>query len=228
MILNGHGMCSAGYSLDSIFQRFYRTATDENMKSCAKSLLFHTWTFDDALIDQFRIYLEHFANQEKIFHLFVCPKLIDEWELGNINYVRGQLRNSQAELMGWDAVCKLAEYGVIIGSHGIDHSSFSTMSVEQCYQQYEHSKNMISARTGRKVNTFAFPFGRVAPSSVTAALEARKFYKEVYLSDNSLAIGELADGVFNRRHAEYGICAGRGILVGALDILLGARRWRSS
>lgn len=219
MILNGHNRCKTG----EVFQRIFRYCSVQancvNAKRYATSISRHIWTFDDALIEQFEIYYKSFESAKICYHLFLCPKLIDEWEMGNVDYVRRQLNNQKAELMPWESIGRLASAGIVLGSHGVDHASFSKMSADEAAEQFELSREMIKSRTGCEVYSFAFPFGRVSPSSIDASLFARRWYREVYLSDNSLRIGEISDGVFNRRHAEFGECAARGILVGMLNIL---------
>jgi peptidoglycan/xylan/chitin deacetylase (PgdA/CDA1 family) len=227
MILNGHVACTNNELFLRLFRKMCVSANDENNQAYARSLANHVWTFDDGLTDQLKIFLEYFQPEQLVFQFFVCPKLIDEWEAGNIEYVRRQLGNPKAELLSWDAIGRLVESGNIIGSHGIDHTSFSSMSAEQSVEQLEQSRDMIKQRTGHVPTSFAFPFGAVSPSSLAASLLARKSYREVYLSDNSIAIGEIADGVFNRRHGEFGVCAARGMLIGALNILFGIYKWRS-
>lgn len=228
MILNGHVACRRNQLFRRMFGKMSVTASSVNNRAHARSLTTHVWTFDDALTDQFaEIFQEYFEPAGLVFQFFVCPKLVDEWELGNFEYVRRQLNNPAAELLNWDQIGRLAESGNILGSHGIDHTPFSGIGSEQAAHQLELSKEMIKIRTGKEPRSFAFPLGFVTPSSIEASLHARKWYDEVYLSDNSLAIGELKDGVFNRRHGEFGMCATRGLLVGALNIVFGLRKWRS-
>lgn len=228
MILNGHIACGRNAAFRYLFRQLSVSATRDNNKAYAKSLTRHVWTFDDALTDQFdKIYMEYFRPEGLVFQFFVCPKLVDEWEIGNFEYVRSQLSNPKAELLGWEQIGRLAETGNLLGSHGVDHTPFSGLSTEAAAEQLERSREMIHARTGRLPTSFAFPLGYVKPSSVEASVLARKWYDEVHLSDNSIPIGEVADGVFNRRHGEFGICASRGLLAGALNIVFGIRKWRS-
>jgi peptidoglycan/xylan/chitin deacetylase (PgdA/CDA1 family) len=227
MILNGHVGCTNNLPFLWFFRKMCESANHKNNQVYSRSLARHVWTFDDGLTDQLELFLKYFQAEGLVFQFFVCPKLVDEWEVGNIEYVRRQLNNPRAELLSWDEIGRLAESGNIIGSHGVDHTSFSSMSIEQSVEQLERSMDLIKQRTGYVPTSFAFPYGAVSPSSLAASLMARKWYREVYLSDNSIAIGEIANGVFNRRHSEFGVCAARGILIGALNILFGINKWRS-
>jgi peptidoglycan/xylan/chitin deacetylase (PgdA/CDA1 family) len=228
MILNGHVVCWSNWAIREILLNMTVSASRENKEKYSQSLMKHVWTFDDALTDQLLdIYLESFQSRLLNFHFFICPKLIDEWSIGNKDYVRAQLRNPDAELLSWDEIGSLVEYGNLIGSHGVDHTSFVDMSEDQFEYQMEYSRELIKSRTGRLTTTFAFPFGHVGSKSIEVSLKARKYYSEVYLSDNSLKVGQLADNVFNRRHAEFGVCALRGIFIGSLNILFGIKKWRS-
>lgn len=228
MIMNGHQACSRTNRFRRLFRATTVSATAANNRACANSLMRHTWTFDDGLSSVSEIFSVDFAPSQLVFQLFVCPELTDAWEHGRVAYVRQRLQNQSAELLTWDEIGRLVEGGIIIGSHGLDHSSFSGMEEAWQVEQFERSREMIRVRTGQSPTSFAFPFGRVAPSSVEAAVFAKKWYGAVYLSDNSLPIGELAGGVFNRRHGEFGACAYRGMFIGALNIMFGIRPWRSS
>jgi peptidoglycan/xylan/chitin deacetylase (PgdA/CDA1 family) len=228
MILNGHISCTTNQLFRFVFRQLSHSVGSSQNRKYARSLTKHVWTFDDALTDQLGpIYLDYFEKEKVTFQFFVCPKLVDEWEMGNIEYVRQQLQNPNAEMLSWEDIGRLVEAGNIIGSHGVDHTSFSGLSIDEAVEQFESSKEMISARTGKVADSFAFPFGYVKPSSIDAALLAREHFSEVYLSDNAMTIGELGDGVFHRRHAEFGLCAARGIVVGALNVVLGIKKWRS-
>lgn len=228
MILNGHIACKRNAVFRYFFRKLTVAASGTNSKAYAKSLTRHVWTFDDALTDQFdKIYLEYFRPEGLVFQFFVCPRLVDEWEAGNFDYVRRQLSNPDANLLGWEQIGRLAEAGNLLGSHGVDHTPFTGLTAEQAAEQLEQSREMIKARTGRTPTSFAFPLGYVKPSSIEASIHARKWYDEVHLSDNSIPIGQVADGVFNRRHGEFGMCASRGLVAGALNIALGIRKWRS-
>ena len=222
MIFNGHNTCIKNKTFRFIFNNFYISAGQANNQKYARSLYKHIWTFDDGHIDQLKqIYYDYFKPEGLVFQFFICPKLIDEWEIGNSEYVRSQLRDPNAELLSWDQIGNLIDAGNIIGSHGIDHESFSGMSCNMMSEQLESSKEMIKKRTGITPNTFAFPYGYVSPSSIEASRAARKEYLEVHLSDNNLPIGEIENGIFNRRHSEFGICVIKGLFIGALDVILG-------
>lgn len=228
MILNGHIACKRSRLFEYIFGKITSTASSVNNFNYSESLLQHTWTFDDALTDQLEIIYENYFKPRKLlFHFFVCPKLIDQWELGNKDYVRYQLKNHNAEMLSWDDISKLVECGNIVGSHGVDHRSFINISRNEFIDQLEYSRELIEQRTGYRASSFAFPYGHVGKSSLRASIFAKEYYDEVYLSDNSLPIGQLADGIYNRRHAEFGLCAFRGILIGAINVAFGIKKWRS-
>jgi len=223
MLLNGHIACRAGFEFRKFFNATSVSAGEGQSKFFSRSLTRHIWTFDDALKDITSIYSKYFKDEGKVFQFFVCPDLVNNWEQGNIEYVRNKLGNKDAIMLSWDEINKLIEEGNIIGSHGIDHASFSTMNETQMVDQLERSREMIRDKTGCYPNSFAFPYGKVS-NKIDVTKLARNSYSEVYFSDNSSMIGEISEGVFNRRHCEFGSCAYRGLLIGYLNVVLGIRK----
>ncbi len=53
----------------------------------------------------------------------------------------------------------------VIGSHGMEHKIFRYMNTEAALYQYQESKQQLEQLTGRKVECFAFPYGRVVEVS---------------------------------------------------------------
>lgn len=226
MLLNGHIACKIGFEYRRFFNATCVSPGIGQSTAYARSLTSHIWTFDDALEDISNIYFNYFKSEGKVFHFFVCPHLVDNWECGKYDYVRSKLGNKNANMLNWSKIQQLQEAGNIIGSHGLDHESFSNMSENQMIDQLEQSKELIFKRTGFNSDSFAFPYGKVSNSKLNGIKIARNSYNEVYLSDNSQKIGELSDGVYNRRHCEFGSCSYRGLLIGYLNVIFGLKKWQ--
>jgi peptidoglycan/xylan/chitin deacetylase (PgdA/CDA1 family) len=60
---------------------------------------------------------------------------------------------------GWDALARLAEAGVEIGSHAFDHRSLGRMGAAEARDQAERSRAVIADRLGVAPRSFAYPFG---------------------------------------------------------------------
>ncbi len=63
-------------------------------------------------------------------------------------------------MMSWSQVCALAEQGMQIGAHTVDHPILATLSDEQVGAQIAGSKAELERQLGQSVTLFAYPNGR--------------------------------------------------------------------
>ncbi len=61
--------------------------------------------------------------------------------------------------MTWDQLAKLADGGIATGAHGYSHESLGRMSVDAAHEQGVRARELLEARLGRPVCSFAYPFG---------------------------------------------------------------------
>ena len=217
MNFNAHKETRSSPSLKTFIRYFVRNATFENEAKYARSAFVHTWSFDDAHYDLLKISDEYFNPLGITFRFFVCPQLIDEYSAGNIEYVRMSLQDRDAKLLDWTDIKYLISCGHKLGSHGLDHKHFSSLTKDQIKRQFTHSHQLLHQRTGVKVDTFAFPFGRVDVNNTFIFTEGFKTYRKLYLSDNRIMLND-SGGLVNRRHAEIGPEFLKGLLAGNMNI----------
>lgn len=72
-------------------------------------------------------------------------------------------------ILSADEVRALAHAGWEIGAHTVTHADLSVLDYAQCRDEIERSCADLSEITGRRVETFAYPFGRYSPVAVQAA-----------------------------------------------------------
>ena len=72
-------------------------------------------------------------------------------------------------ILSADEVRALAHAGWEIGAHTVTHADLSVLDYAQCRDEIERSCADLSEMTGRRVETFAYPFGRYSPVAVQAA-----------------------------------------------------------
>ena len=226
MILNGHKLSRrfgpVSHLVSSVFSRTYEEAIEDFI---ANSLSVHFWTFDDCHLDLMRIHSELFEPRKIGFKFFVSPKLIDAWSNGEILFVRSQLRDSTAKLLGWDQVNFLLDKGHLLGLHGYDHSDFLLLSDSEIVDQHESSIQLLKDRTGISTDSFALPFGRVSSASACQVSRlmtlTKSYFRKIYLSDNHFSPGASHDGlIVNRRHAELGVSLPASVAKGALQCIV--------
>lgn len=221
MNFNAHKFTKSSSIANKIINRFSLDATFINEDNSAKSFLQHTWSFDDGHVDLLKLADEFFNPVGVKFRFFICPSLIDLWEKGKIECVRGALIDPNAKLLSWKDINYLISCGHILGSHGLDHKNFSMLSTAEAIVQFQRSQELLNERTDQWVDTFAFPFGRVDKDVKIVAELGLKYYKRLYFSDNREPI--FSNGTFiNRRHAEVGPELIRGMCAGGVSMIRGS------
>lgn len=63
-------------------------------------------------------------------------------------------------LMTWDEVRQLDRMGFEIGAHTVTHADLGIVSLEEARREVRFAKQHIESELGKKVVSFAFPFGR--------------------------------------------------------------------
>ena len=84
------------------------------------------------------------------FIVFVTPKLIDAIDPSSKHPM---ITMAHLQEMAKDSLC-------IIGAHGMEHKSFRNYSEEEARRSMEESKRWLEDKLGKRVDCFAFPFGR--------------------------------------------------------------------
>lgn len=90
--------------------------------------------------------------------------LRNDWDLGK--------SRSAAQLMDWSSLRELSDMGHEIGSHGVSHRSLRTMSRSNALNEMKLSRDEIEQRIGRRVTSFAYPFGDTPDDYETLCTEA--------------------------------------------------------
>jgi len=77
--------------------------------------------------------------------------------------------------LDWDALARVADAGITIGSHSWTHRSLARLRAEERLDELERSRVELARRLGRPTGALAYPFGTVAdcgPEVVAAVREA--------------------------------------------------------
>ncbi|MFV1986747.1 MAG: polysaccharide deacetylase family protein [Gemmatimonadota bacterium] len=134
-------------------------------------------------------------------------------------------------LLDWDALGRLAEDGVHIGSHTRTHPPLDAVPAASLHDEIEGSAVDLESRLGRRPRGFAYPFGKVDDGSETVA---RSTYDWACTTELALVAGDSArhrlprlDAFYYRRPGQleaWGTAAFRGRL-GIRRTARGARSW---
>lgn len=77
------------------------------------------------------------------------------------------------EMLSWDQVKGLAEYGIEIGAHTLSHADLSVLDVKALEREISGSAEEISVRLDEPVLAFAYPYGSL--SDEAKAIVDRRF-----------------------------------------------------
>lgn len=66
----------------------------------------------------------------------------------------------RSNLLDWNEIKRLSEYGIEFGSHTKTHPDLTELSSEKAKAEIVESKSVIEDRLGEKVETFAYPYGK--------------------------------------------------------------------
>jgi peptidoglycan/xylan/chitin deacetylase (PgdA/CDA1 family) len=78
-------------------------------------------------------------------------------------------------LLGWDALGRLAEEGVTLGAHSRTHADLRGVDDAALAEELEGCAATIAARTGRRPEAFAYPYGAVDARTAAAAGAAFRY-----------------------------------------------------
>lgn len=117
-------------------------------------------TFDDGYADnaeQALPVLQKHGAKGTVY--LVVDRHQTDWSLNKKkNHDSGELK--QEPKLRDSQVMNLIESGVVeIASHSMTHPNFANISTEAKRKELTQSKNMLEARFGVDINTFAYPFG---------------------------------------------------------------------
>jgi peptidoglycan/xylan/chitin deacetylase (PgdA/CDA1 family) len=113
----------------------------------------------------------------------VLPTLLSQFEFTPIVFVPTFWIG---KTNGWDYSCglqpldhadeadlrRLADAGVIIGSHGRSHQPLTLLDPQACLEELAESRRTLERITGASVDCLSYPFGRSNPTVIAAAEKA--------------------------------------------------------
>ena len=135
--------------------------------------------------------LENSRIQEK--KVFIVTNYIgkyNSWDFSfYLNRYKHLNKNQIKELssMKWD-----------IGSHGLSHQSFLSMSFDNAKNEIINSKNILEDIVGNKIISIAPPFGQINQRIYDICVEVG--YKNIYLQNNFPKISLDTANIFVRRN----------------------------
>jgi peptidoglycan/xylan/chitin deacetylase (PgdA/CDA1 family) len=75
----------------------------------------------------------------------------------------------QLEILDWDALARLAEEGVVLGSHTCTHPRLAALPAAAARDEMERSAEEMTFRLGKRPAGLAYPYGSCSPAVAAAA-----------------------------------------------------------
>ncbi len=118
-------------------------------------------------------------------HSFTATVFLVTGKCGDFNDWSGNPADfPRSPLLSWGQVKELSELGIEFGSHTVNHPDLTKLDPTSRQIELTYSKRRIEDATGKKVGSFAYPFGRMT-SGVKRAVE------ETYASACSTNLGRV-------------------------------------
>lgn len=113
-------------------------------------------TFDDGFRNFASIAWPMLRQHELPVTLFVVTDYVGDTNAWN---PRSASTTPKLPLLDWDALNRLADEGVELGSHTRTHPRLDGLSRSRLLDEIEGSADRLEARTGVRPKTFAYPYG---------------------------------------------------------------------
>lgn len=152
-------------------------------------------TFDDGYEDNLPV-LSALCEQGVRPMLFIPTDYI-----GTANSWEYSARFFPARHLSAEKIKHMSEMGVIIGSHGASHRSFTALPSEQRMVELDRSKKTLEDITGKQVDSISFPFGRFNAAIIAEARACG--YGQGYGLNRLPQLPENRQSFMTRRHAVY-------------------------
>ena len=186
VVLMYHGFCTAARTddtfnlfvtvdalrdqLDELGRRGWRPITlDEYLATCRGARPARPGSFLVTVDDGYRSVLEHgwpvlrAAGIRPV--LFVPPDRVG----GNAAWMDP---NAGEPLLTWEQLRQLADEGVELGVHGLDHTVLTGHSTADLRRHTVDARNQLEHHTGRRARAFAYPEGRWDEAARHAVIDA--------------------------------------------------------
>jgi len=164
----------------------YQALTLENLTEMTRAGKWPTrksviLTFDDG----FENFYTHAAPvlQE---HSFTATVFLVTGKCGDFNDWSGNPTNfPRTRMLSWTQIKELSAQGIEFGSHTVSHPDLTVVNSRSRAYELNHSKDTIENAIGKKVGSFAYPFGSLT-------LGVKRAVQETYASACSTNLGRIS------------------------------------
>jgi peptidoglycan/xylan/chitin deacetylase (PgdA/CDA1 family) len=150
-------IASHGYRLIGLSELWGRIDRGEDVDS------YGTITFDDGLVSTVETAMPILRSRNIVSAMYVPTGLLG---------TRHPDLDRDERILTGPEVCALAEQGVELGAHSVDHVRLPKLSRKEALEQMRRSRIELEDLLGRPVTSMAYPFGALDGQTMEAAREA--------------------------------------------------------
>ena len=133
-------------------------------------------TFDDGYLSVLRVAMPLLTQAGYPAVMFVPTQYI-----GTTNAFDEGNEPTEA-ICSWEQLRQLEAADISVESHGVSHTSLSTLDETEREQEFFASKQMLEKGMGKKVRLFSYPYGESGPVPAVAAASLRSHgYRAAFL-----------------------------------------------
>lgn len=141
--------------LDILDELGYQTITLSQCREAPSAPKFVILTFDDCGKALWEDAIPELLRRKMAASFFVPTDFV-----GQQNVWDRKFDYPQFDLMDWTEIQQLARLGFEIGSHSHRHVNLKESPIEEIRAELGRSKSILEARTGCKISSFSYPFGK--------------------------------------------------------------------
>jgi peptidoglycan/xylan/chitin deacetylase (PgdA/CDA1 family) len=162
---------------------------------------FISFTFDDGFEECYTVIAPLLEKYNTRGAFFINANYIDS----NLDYqdrFNNRVKTKTKKPMSWNQVIDLHKRGHLIGSHGLDHINFASLSIDEIEIQLKKNKEILEEKLDYNCDYFAWTYGQLKHFSRDALDITEKYHSFIYSGTNYKNYFSYNGRVLNRRHQE--------------------------
>jgi peptidoglycan/xylan/chitin deacetylase (PgdA/CDA1 family) len=124
-------------------------------------------TFDDGYEELYGVFTEHLVPRGIPVLVFLVADYVGKGNVWDLSLGRRAFKH-----LSWDQVSRMAGRGATFGSHGAGHVDLTRVANHVLEREIVESRRVLSGRTGSRVRSFSYPFGRYNAAVEAAVAQA--------------------------------------------------------
>jgi len=108
-------------------------------------------TFDDGYFDNYQCAYPYLKKHHLPATIFISTAYLQKKKLSN---------NCKLSMLDWDEIAEMIQNNIDFGAHTARHPDLCEIDIDSAKREILKSKTEIEKMTGKKVNYFAYPYGR--------------------------------------------------------------------